>query len=204
MKREAYKRPFDLTLMVLSHLLLSWLFLPLWVLIPLAIWLEDRGPVLYRQERPGKGGKIFIAYKFRTMVPDADRKGPSWTVTKDPRITRLGGFLRRRALDEVPQLLNIWKGDMSLVGPRALPLKEQRWLEQKIPGFEKRLQVQPGLTGLAQVYDPSDDANTKLRYDLEYIQRMNPLLDVKLIVLSVRNTVIGRWDQREGKAKREK
>jgi lipopolysaccharide/colanic/teichoic acid biosynthesis glycosyltransferase len=111
----------------------------------------------------------------------------------------VGRVLRRTALDELPELLNIWKRDMSFVGPRALDLEEQQTLEQLIPGFEDRLQVAPGLTGLAQVYDPSDNAHEKLRYDLEYVQKMSPWLDMKLLLLSVRNTLAAKWDQRRGK-----
>ncbi len=198
-RRDGYKPCFDLTILVVAHLLLLPLWLLLWTLIPLLIWLGDRGPVFYRQERVGKDGHAFTLLKFRTMVLDADRKGPAWTTDGDPRVTRVGRWLRRIALDELPEVLNIWRGEMSLVGPRALDLEEQRSLEELIPGFEKRLQASPGLTGLAQVYDRSDDANDKLRYDLSYLNRMSPWLDIKLLILSVRNTVGARWDQRRGK-----
>ena len=133
------------------------------------------------------------------MVPDADRRGPAWTVEGDPRLTRVGTLLRRTALDELPELVSIWKGHMSLVGPRALYVDEQQLLEKQIPGFTNRQAVRPGLTGLAQVYDHSDEANTKLRYDIEYIQKMSIWLDIRLIVLSVRNTLMARWDRRAGK-----
>ena len=168
-------------------------------MIPLLIWLEDRGPVFYRQERPGRGGKPFALLKFRTMVVNADSVGPAWTTDKDPRITRIGRILRKTALDELPGVLSIWKGSMSFVGPRALPKKEQEMFEREIEGFSRRLRIRPGLTGLAQVYDQVDDARTKLRYDLEYIDRMSLALDVKLVVLSVRNTMMGKWDTRTGK-----
>lgn len=196
-----YKRPFDLTVLAVSHLVLLPVWILLWVLIPLLIWLEDRGPIVYRQQRAGKDGKVFTILKFRTMVPDADRRGPAWTTEGDPRVTRIGKILRRTALDELPELLSIWKGDMSLVGPRALPVEEQRFLEEQIPGFAERLKVRPGLTGLAQVHNPSDDAPTKLRYDQEYLWRMSLWLDLKLVVLSVLNTVGARWDRRSGKLK---
>lgn len=201
MRRDAYKRWFDLTVLVLAHLLLLPVWLVLWTFIPLIIWLQDRGPVFYRQKRMGKDGRVFTVLKFRTMVCDADRKGPAWTMDGDPRVTPIGRFLRRTALDELPQVLSIWKGDMSLVGPRALDVEEQEWLEKRIPDFHRRLQVTPGLTGLAQVYDPTDDPHTKLRYDLEYIQRMNPFLDLKLLCLSVWNTLTGKWDRRAGKSR---
>ena len=197
--RGRYKRPLDLTILVVFHIVLAPLFLLLWTLIPLLIWLEERGPVFYRQKRPGENGRSFTVLKFRTMVPEADQKGPAWTLEGDPRVTSVGRFLRKTALDELPQVLSIWKGDISFVGPRALPIEEQHHLEGLVPGFQERLRIRPGLTGLAQVYDRQDDARSKLRYDLEYIQRMSLLLDVKLILLSALNTLLGRWDRRSGK-----
>jgi len=198
--RGFYKRPFDVLVLVTAHLLLAPVFLFLWIVIPLAIWLEDRGPVFYRQQRPGKNGKIFNVLKFRTMIVNADKVGPAWTTQKDPRITKIGSLLRRTALDELPGVLSIWKGDMSLVGPRALPVKEQALLESTIPGFADRLIVRPGLTGMAQVYNHDDEAHAKLKFDVDYIHNMSLFLDIKLIVLSVRNTTMGRWDARGGKS----
>lgn len=199
MRRDAYKRWFDLGVLILAHLLLLPVLLVLWAVIPLIIWLQDRGPVFYRQRRVGKDGRVFTILKFRTMVPEADLRGPAWTVDKDPRVTPAGKLLRRTALDELPGLLSIWKGDMSLVGPRALNVEEHQLLEQQIAGFKDRLKVQPGLTGLAQIYDRTDDAHTKLCYDLQYIARMSPLLDLKLLLLSILYTLTGRWDRRSSK-----
>ena len=197
--RDGYKRWFDRTVLILAQILLLPLWLLLWTIIPIMIRLGDRGPVFYKQDRVGRDGRIFTVFKFRTMVPDADGMGASWTMDQDPRVTRVGKLLRRTALDELPELLNIWKGDMSLVGPRALDVKEQKSLEKLIDGFEDRLQVRPGLTGLAQIYDPKDDAHDKFHYDLEYLERMSPWLDVKLLILSVRNTLWVKWDRRSGK-----
>jgi lipopolysaccharide/colanic/teichoic acid biosynthesis glycosyltransferase len=197
--RDGYKPWFDRSILALAHLSLLPLWVLLWTLIPLLVWLGDRGPVFYRQKRAGRNGEVFTVLKFRTMVIDADLQGPAWTVAGDPRVTRFGRLLRRTALDELPELLNIWKGEMSLVGPRALAEDEQRSLERSIPGFEDRLRVRPGLTGLAQVYDHSDDAIDKLRYDLVYVDRMGPFLDSKLILLSVWNTIAAQWDRRSGK-----
>ena len=198
---KPYKRPFDLTVLVLAHLfplmLLVWVLL--WTLIPLLVWLEDRGPVFFRQKRVGKDGRVFTLMKFRTMVPDAEREGPAWTIERDPRMTRIGRILRRTALDELPEVLSIWKGDMSLVGPRALDVEEHKSLEAQIPGFAERLKVRPGLTGLAQVYNRTDEARAKLGRDLEYIRRMSFWLDLKLLILSVFNTLTARWDIRIGK-----
>lgn len=199
--RDSYKAWFDLTVLVSAHLLLLPLWLLLWILLPTLIWLDDRGPVFYKQRRAGKDGKPFTVLKFRTMVSDADRKGPAWTTDGDPRVTRVGRLLRRTALDELPEMLNILRREMSFVGPRALDVEEQQSLEAQIPGFEKRLQVPPGLAGLAQVYDPSDDAYDKFRYDLIYLERMSPWLDAKLLLLSMRNTLGGQWDHRRGKPK---
>ena len=196
-----YKRPFDLTVLLVGHLVLLPLWVLIWIMVPLAIWLGDRGPVFYKQQRVGKQGRIFTLVKFRTMVQDAELSGPMWTTEGDPRVTAVGKVLRRTALDELPGVFSILKGDMSLVGPRALDVEEQRWLEQEIPGFADRLEVLPGLTGLAQVYDRTDSAQKKLDYDLEYVQRGNFWLDLKLIVLSIRNTMIAKWDHRSGKPK---
>lgn len=194
-----YKRIFDLTILVLAHVLLLPLWLILWTTIPFLIWLGDRGPVFYKQKRKGRNGQVFTVLKFRTMVPDAELKGPPWTTENDPRVTRLGKLLRRTALDELPELINIWKGDMSLVGPRALDVDEHERLEQSVPDFLERLRVLPGLTGLAQLYDRDDTAIKKFRYDMEYIQKLGPGLDLKLIILSVLNTLGARWDRRDGK-----
>jgi len=199
MRRVFYKRIFDLFILIFAHILLLPIWLLLWFVIPLMIFFEDGRPLFYGQKRIGIGGKEFVVYKFRTMVKDADKKGPSWTVEGDPRVTKVGKILRKTALDELPSLLSIFKGDMSFVGPRALAVEEQKILEEKIPNFEKRLQVRPGLTGLAQVYNLEDDPYIKLNYDLEYIKKMSLWLDIKLMFLSVWNTLTGRWDKRRGK-----
>ena len=198
-RSSGYKRLFDLVVLVVAHVALAPIFLILWAVVPLLIWLEDRGPVFYSQQRPGKGGRLFTVRKFRTMIVDADQRGPAWKTDGDPRVTRVGRLLRRTAMDELPGVLSIWKGDMSLVGPRALPIEEQKLLEEQIPGFDERLQIRPGLTGLAQVYNDDDEARAKLQFDREYMRSMNPVLDAKLLFLSVANTLLARWDTRVGK-----
>jgi lipopolysaccharide/colanic/teichoic acid biosynthesis glycosyltransferase len=195
-REKFYKRPFDLAVIVLAHLLLLPLWVLLWGVIPLLIWLEDRGPVFYPQKRVGKDGRVFTILKFRTLVQNADKAVQAWTVPDQRYVTRIGRILRSTALDELPQVLNILTGDMSFVGPRAMPLNEFQEFRDKISGLEQRLAVRPGLTGMAQVYGEGvRDAREKLRYDLDYVQRMSLLLDVKLMLLSVRNTVLARWDQ---------
>jgi lipopolysaccharide/colanic/teichoic acid biosynthesis glycosyltransferase len=175
---------------------------PLWVVIALAIKLEDGGPVLFRQERWGQGKRPIRVYKFRTMIPNADR---TVQATKDDiRITRVGRILRATALDEMPQLLNIWKGEMSFVGPRALPVNERQvqkvdeeLLDEQIPGFEERLRLRPGLTGIAQIWAPRDvPRRHKFKYDLFYLKKQSFWLDLKLIALSFWITFRASWEVR--------
>jgi len=166
------KRPFDFIVSFIGILL----SLPLWLLIGIMILIEDGFPIFYFQERMGRNRKVFRVLKFRSMVKDAERQG-IWTNENDPRVTKVGRFLRKTAMDELPSLLSILKGDMSFVGPRALAVEEQCLLEEKIPGFEKRLEVKPGLTGLSQVFNTDDDPYKKLEYDLEYIKEMSFWLD---------------------------
>ncbi|MBI2165001.1 MAG: sugar transferase [Chloroflexi bacterium] len=195
-REPAYKRPVDLAIFAVAHLLLLPMWTLIWGLIPLAIFLDDRGPVLYRQRRIGKSGRTFYALKFRTMVKDADKIGAVWTAEKDPRLTRVGRVLRHTALDELPQVINILRGEMSFVGPRALAEEEHRHWASQINGFERRLQVRPGLTGLAQIFGNRDLPRQKLRYDLLYIKRMGLGVDLKLLFLSLWITFRGRWEKR--------
>ena len=203
MKKKSYKlkRPLDLS-MILCGLLFPLLW-PLWLIvifiIPLLIWLEDKGPVFYSQERIGKDKKIFKVYKFRTMIPDAESMtGAVWSTKNDPRITKIGHLLRKTALDEIPQLLNIIKGDMSFVGPRAERPELHNEFIKNLPEFDKRLEVTPGLSGLAQISGSYDlDPSKKIKYDIDYIKKMNLILDIKIIILSVFNSILARWDTPE-------
>ena len=189
-----YKRPLDLLILVSSHILFFPLFGLIWLAIPLAIWLDDRGPVFFRQARVGKDGRVFTQLKFRTMVVDAERSGPIWTSAVDPRVTRVGEVLRRTALDEIPQLINIWQGDMSFVGPRALPIEMHEGYVKEEPNFMHRLAVRPGLTGPAAISLPRHcSAALRLRGDLYYVENASLSLDVKLILQSVWLTLTGRW-----------
>lgn len=192
------KRPFDLLLSMLA-LVVS---LPLWVACAVAIKLEDGGPVFHSQERWGKVKKPITVYKFRSMNAEPGSKGESVQArSDDPRITRVGRFLRATSLDELPQLLSIWRGEMSWVGPRALPINEVQINEddnapdEAIPGFDVRCQVRPGLTGIAQIYARRDiPRRQKFRYDRLYIRRQSFWLDLKLIVLSLWITFRGKWE----------
>lgn len=200
-KSNGLKRAFDISLSALGLVISS----PLWTLFALAIKMEDGGPVFYSQERVGKGGKRFRSWKFRSMVPDADQRfGPLQASSNDPRVTRVGRILRATAMDELPQLWNIFCGDMSFVGPRALLPGEievggsgEMVSLEAIPGYKERHQVRPGLTGLTQVYAPRDIPRPrKFRYDLFYINRQSLSLDLKLIGLSVWISLRGKWEDR--------
>ena len=182
-----YKRPFDLCIIAVAGALFLPFWLILWAAVPLAIWLEDRGRVFYVQRRVGRGGRHFHLFKFRTMVEDAEgATGPVWATTQDPRLTRVGRVLRRFHLDEIPQLLNVLRGDMSLVGPRPERPELTRRIERQVPDFEQRLKVRPGIAGLAQVQvGYHAEPHIKLRYDKLYMATMKPLLDMKLLLLGV-------------------
>jgi lipopolysaccharide/colanic/teichoic acid biosynthesis glycosyltransferase len=198
------KRVFDVLLSSIGLLLSA----PLWAFIMVKIKSEDGGPLFYFQERVGKGGYIFQVIKFRSMVVDAEKKtGPIQATEHDPRVTKIGRILRKTAMDELPQLVNIWRGDMSFVGPRALRPEEKEVHGdsslvdiKNIPGHEGRLAVKPGLTGLAQVYLPADALRRKkFRYDLMYIKRMSFCFDLKLVFLSFWITFRGKWESGEKK-----
>ena len=198
-RSDRYKRGFDLAIIALAHLLFFPIVLLVWTLIPLAIWLEDRGPIFYTQRRAGKGGRVFQLFKFRSMVKNAESStGAIWAGTEDPRITRVGRFLRSRALDEVPQIINVWKGDLSLVGPRPERPELVARFVRETPAFARRLHVRPGLTGPAQVYGRyATKPRDKLRYDTLYIRTMSPWLDFKLLFMSVIVTLRAKWQARK-------
>jgi lipopolysaccharide/colanic/teichoic acid biosynthesis glycosyltransferase len=198
------KRPFDMALSGIGLLLSS----PLWLVIAAAIKFEDAGPVFYGQARVGRNGRPFQVLKFRSMIPDAEKtQGAVQAAERDPRVTRIGRILRATAMDELPQLLNIFKGDMSFVGPRALRPQEkevrghpdQRAIED-IPGYRDRHAVRPGLTGLTQIFLSGDTPRRKkFKYDLLYIRKRSFGFDLKLIVLSFWITFRGRWESRASK-----
>ena len=178
---------------------------PLWAVFAAAIKLEDGGPVFFMQDRVGLGGRTFDALKFRSMRPDAEAlTGALQATENDPRVTRIGRFMRATAMDELPQLWNILRGDMSFVGPRALRPGEieagsdgRLTRLEDVPGFEHRIKVRPGLTGLAQVYAPRDvPRRQKFRYDRLYVNRRSWVLDLRLILLSFWISVLGTWEKR--------
>jgi len=201
------------------------LTLPVWLILPLLIKLDSRGPIIYAQTRVGRNrrrrdrrycqrtdvedrrrrdrrrtdnvGVPFVMYKFRTMVNDAEAKsGPVWATKNDPRITRLGRFMRKTRLDEIPQFINVLLGHMSLIGPRPERPNFVRKYADKLDNYTGRLNVKPGLTGLAQVssgYDTSDESvRIKLGYDLEYVNNWSLWLDLKILCRTVIVVVTGR------------
>ena len=195
------KRAFDVALSGLGLCLSA----PVWVAAAALIKLEDGGPVFYRQERVGLRGRPFTVLKFRSMVADAEREhGPLQAAADDPRVTRVGRLLRATAMDELPQLVNIFRGDMSFVGPRALrpgeidAVGDGRLIAlEDIAGYEARITVQPGLTGVAQIYAARDVARRhKFRYDLVYVRRRSFWLDLRLIILSFWISLRGAWEHR--------
>ena len=200
MVSQYYKRPFDLSLLLVSHIFLAPLLLLLWIILPVAIWTNDWGPVFYVQRRLGKDGKEFKLFKFRSMVPGAENEtGAVLASEDDPRITPIGRLMRARALDELPQLTNLWRGDLSLVGPRPERPELFSKIVADLPNFHDRLKVRPGLTGVAQVFGRySSEPRIKLRYDRLYIKNMSPFLDISILLKSILFTIRGRWQNRDG------
>jgi sugar transferase (PEP-CTERM system associated) len=175
-------------------LLLSIFVVPLVVVV---IKLTSPGPALYRQKRVGRNGVLFDCYKFRTMRADAEAdSGPTWAGDEDPRITPIGRFLRKARIDEIPQLWNVLRGDMYLVGPRPERPEFVQWLNQEIPHYDLRHTVRPGITGWAQIryrYGSSvEDAKEKLRYDLFYVKNMSPGLDLLIFLETIKIILLGR------------
>jgi lipopolysaccharide/colanic/teichoic acid biosynthesis glycosyltransferase len=196
------KRLFDIALSGVGLVVSS----PFWLLFSLLVKGEDRGPVFYGQTRVGRGGRTFRVLKFRSMVVDAEKAtGAVWASQNDPRVTRVGRLLRATAMDELPQLWNIFKGDMSFVGPRAERPELVEEFARSIRNYRSRFGVRPGLTGIAQVYGQYDTpARKKLKYDRLYIKNASLLLDLKLIALSFLITFTGKWEHRGKKVLRKR
>lgn len=174
------KRIFDITASAIALCF----FLPIFMIIAILIVLDDRGPVLYRQIRVGLNGQLFGMYKFRSMKVNADKIGPYFTSKDDPRITKVGKFLRKSSLDELPQLINVFLGHMSLVGPRPnVPQQESLYSPEK---WVKRNLVRPGITGLAQATQRSEaTAEERDTLDLDYVDQVSVLFDLKIIILTI-------------------
>lgn len=185
---------------ILASAVILLLMLPVMPLVILAIKLDSRGPVLYRQKRVGLGGKVFYCYKFRTMRQDAEADtGATWALDDDPRITKVGKFLRTARLDEIPQLWCVLKGDMSFVGPRPERPEFVEMLAREIPFYEVRNAVRPGITGWAQVRykygNTVEDSKEKLQYDLYYIKNMSLGLDLMIMFQTIKIVLLGRGAQ---------
>lgn len=185
------KRCIDVSVSIAMLVLLA----PLLLVTALAIKFDSRGPVLYKQARVGKNGSVFNVYKFRSMYADAERDGPQYAQVRDSRITRVGHIIRHFRIDEIPQTLNVLRGDMSFVGPRPERPEFVATLEQEIPHYQARHLVKPGITGWAQVryeYAASvEGAREKLRYDLYYLRNYSIWLDIAIVMMTVRVAIFG-------------
>ena len=173
------KRVLDILIAITAMVILSPALVAIWI----AIKLSSKGPVIFMQERAGKNGMPFVFYKFRTMKTDVEPFGPSPKSGKDPRLTKVGKFLREYSLDELPQLFNILKGDMSIVGPRPLYISQiLEWNERQ----KKRLLVKPGLTGLAQIGGRAElTREEKLEFDVKYVETTGLLTDIRIILATI-------------------
>jgi len=183
--KDFFKRIFDLLISLLAIILL----LPVFVITVIAIRVSSKGSAIFKQQRAGKNGEPFVFYKFRTMKVDVDPFGASPKSGEDPRLTKVGMFLRQYSLDELPQLFNILKGDMSIVGPRPLYVSQMsEWNERQ----KKRLLVKPGLTGLAQISGRGElTREEKLELDIKYVETASLLTDTKIILATIAQ-VFGR------------
>ncbi len=187
------KRAMDIVTAVVGLVLSS----PIAIITVIAIKLDSRGPILYRQERVGQNENPFMLYKFRSMICDAEAEcGPCWAGKNDPRVTRVGQIIRKLRIDEIPQMFNVLKGDMSFVGPRPERSFFVSQLKGKIPYYQFRFSVKPGITGWAQISypygDSEADAIEKLQYDLYYTKYLSPLFDLQILFDTIKVILLGR------------
>lgn len=189
---QKIKRVIDIIVAGLMLVCLS----PILLITAVCIKIDSRGPVFYRQKRVGKGGRVFSVVKFRSMRTDAEARGATWAAKNDARVTRVGHWIRLFRIDEIPQIWNIFMGDMTLVGPRPERPEFVKGLEEQIPYYGSRHCVAPGITGWAQVNYPYGstvtDALNKLEYDLYYIKNMSLLLDFKILLKTIGVVFMGQ------------
>lgn len=190
---QKFKRGFDIILSIVGLTIAS----PVILLAALFIRANSKGPIIYKQNRVGKSGKIFKIYKLRTMKLDAEKEtGAVWAKRDDPRVTSVGRILRKLHIDEIPQLLNVLKGEMSIVGPRPERPELVRDLKVLICDYEKRLLIKPGITGMAQVWHKYDetlqDVKKKIKYDILYLKKMCWLVDLRILMQTVVVVLTGR------------
>ena len=169
---------------------------PIIIATAIAIKLDSNGPILYRQKRVGHNGKIFELIKFRSMSVDAEKDGAEWAQENDKRVTRVGKFIRRWRIDEIPQMWNVLKGEMSFIGPRPERLEFVEILQRETPSYALRHSVRPGITGWAQVNYPygasKEDALEKLQYDLFYIKNLSIFLDMHILLKTIKIVLFGK------------
>lgn len=185
---DFYQRTVDVILSLIGLIV----GLPLILIFGLLVKLEDKGPMTYKQERVGKDGKVFYIYKLRSMRTDAEKFGAQWATKNDPRITKVGNFIRKTRIDELPQLFNILKGDMSIIGPRPERPSFTVEFNENIPGFINRLAVRPGLTGWAQVnggYEMTPEE--KLKADIYYMKHRSFFMDMNILLKTVKVVFTG-------------
>jgi exopolysaccharide biosynthesis polyprenyl glycosylphosphotransferase len=188
----AAKRAID----ILASFVLIVLSSPLLLLATIAILMETGRPVFFRQDRVGLSGRVFKIFKFRSMRQGSDKGTPSWTADGDPRVTRVGNFIRKYRIDEIPQLFNVLRGEMSLIGPRPEVPYFCELLEREVPFYQQRHCVRPGISGWAQVkykYGATlEEAKTKFEFDLFYIKNLSVLLDLTIIFETIKVVLLGK------------
>lgn len=195
--RGRFKRPFDLLIIGVALVL----GLPLWIVLfptlALLVYFDSGRPILFKCPRVGRDGLPFEMYKFRTMEQGAEHRGPPITRRNDPRITRVGRFLRSTGLDELPQLWSVCKGDMSLVGPRPYNLRSHDYYLEWSPRFARRLQVRPGLAGPAALWGSTSDPANRLAWDLAYVRNQSMCWDAILLVRCALIVFVAGWERKQ-------